>query len=127
MEYPFTPKSTSYLEQGQYWPIPLNNGKYACGVVLAKLEENGKTETRSFYAGLLDWCDSIPPHPDAISNAKVLKKGALHVKAISKAGSQIEGRALLNFLPSSPVAYTDDIITMGYSVPSVLAEKYFAG
>jgi hypothetical protein len=76
---------------------------------------------------LLDWCDSLPPQPDTIRNASILKKGALHVKSIKEAGSQIEGRTSFSFFPSSLVAYTDDIITMGYSVPSVVAEKNFAG
>ena len=32
--YPFRPKSTAELEAGQFWSIPLPDGRFACGRVL---------------------------------------------------------------------------------------------
>ncbi len=125
MKYPFTPKSTSYIEPGQIWAIPLSNGKYACGVVLAKLIFQGKIESRSFYAGLLDWCSSKPPEPTSLNKNSFIKKGALHVKAISNVNSAIIGKVDFKGLPKNPSEYTDDIVTMGYNVLSVVAEKRF--
>src|SRR5262249_10570900 len=33
--YPFVPRSTAYLRPGQFWAIPLSDGRFACGRVLA--------------------------------------------------------------------------------------------
>ena len=126
MNYPFIPKSTSHLEPGQYWPIPLSNGRYGCGVVLAKLQRDGKSETRVFYAGLLQWCSKLQPNADTIKNCGFVKKGALHIKAIISIGSEITGKADFKDLPPNPSEYTYDIVTMGYDVINIVAEKQFA-
>lgn len=125
MKYPFIPKSTTYLEPGQIWPIFLSNGKCACGVVLAKLQRNGGIERRVFYAGLLGWSGDAPPDSLSIKDCLIIKKGALHIKAISTIGSEIVGRTDLQGLPGSPAKYTDDIVTMGYNVLNVVAEGRF--
>ncbi len=125
MKYPFTPKSTSYIEQGQIWAIPLSNGKYACGAVLARLQGQDGIEKRAFYAALLNWCDNVPPNTENVRASGFLKKGALHVKAISNVGSEIIGKTDFDGLPPNPSEYTDAIITMGYNVLSVVAEKHF--
>lgn len=125
MNYPFIPKSTAHLESGHFWPIPLSNGKYGCGVVLAKLQANGKTERKVFYAALLNWCGEEKPSAELIEGCTFLKKGALHVKAISCSGSKIIGKASLKKLPPNPSDYTDEITAMGFSVLSVVAEKHF--
>ena len=127
MKYPFIPKSTTYLEPGQIWPIPLSNGKYACGVVLAKLKRGNNIESRSFYAALLNWCSEVPPNAENILVNGFLKKGALHIKAISNVGSEIIGTVEIPDLPTNPTEYTDNIVTMGYNVLSVVAEKNFVG
>lgn len=125
MKYPFVPKSTSYLEPGQFWPIKLSNGQYACGVVLARLERQGEIDTRAFYAGLLDWCSPVLPTPDTIKNCDILKSGALHIKAISEVKSQISGKSYFKNMPPNPSEYTDSVVTMGYAVLSVVAEKNY--
>jgi len=125
MNYPYTPKSTSYLEPGQFWAVPLSNGNYACGVVLAKLSNGQKTESRIFLAALVNWCGTSEPTPENIKNAQILKIGAAHIKAIQTTGGSIIGKAEFNELPASPKEYTDDIVTMGYGVIKKMAEKHF--
>ena len=65
--YPFIPKSTSLMKEGQYWDIPLSNGKFACGRVLQFDYSNGKKNSRSFLAGLMDWVGENPPTSDTIN------------------------------------------------------------
>lgn len=125
MKYPFTPKSTAYLKPGQYWSIPLSNGNYACGVVLAKLTTNDKVENRTFYAALLDWSSNKPPLEEEISWCQYLEKGALHIKAISEINSPILGQCSFKDMPQNPSEYLDDIHTFGYSYLNALAEKHF--
>ncbi len=49
VKYPFVPKSNRSLIPGQFWAIPLNNGKFACGRVI----EVHPFETKMFLAGLV--------------------------------------------------------------------------
>jgi hypothetical protein len=125
MKYPFEPKSTTHLEPGQFWAIPLSNGSYACGVVLAKLISSGKIESRSFLAALIDWNGKDKPSSEDIKNKEIIKKGSAHIKAIQLTGGEIVGKAEFNNLPESPKEYTDDIVTMGYGVLEKVAEKCF--
>ena len=125
MKYPFIPKSTLHLVPGQYWPIQLSTGNYACGVVLAKLVRNDKVESRVFFAALLDWSSDNLPREESIRLCNHLEKGALHVKAISKANSQILGQANFKNMPHNPSEYLDDVHTFGYSFLNKLAEKHF--
>jgi len=80
--YPFIPKSTSYMKEGQFWDIPLSNGKFACGRVLQFDYRNEKKDSRSFLAGLIDWVGENLPTFDAIAGAKLLEQGRAHIRTI---------------------------------------------
>ncbi|NIB41720.1 hypothetical protein HBA55_19095 [Pseudomaricurvus alkylphenolicus] len=120
--YPFIPKSTSRIEQGQFWAVPLDNG-YGCGVVLAKLSNQGKIDTRLFLAGLLDWSGTDEPTLSSIENAVVIERGFAHIKSITETGGKIidSGYVVCNF--SKEVEDTDSISTWGYHFISKLAAK----
>jgi hypothetical protein len=89
--YPFAPKSTAMLEPGQYWSIPLDNGRFACGRVLQLQIENGKRDSRSFLAGLMDWWGRKPPTADRITGRGVVEQGSADVKTIQATGGQVLG------------------------------------
>ena len=124
MSYPFKPKSTAYLERGQYWSIPLSNGKYCCGVVLHLLLHLGKKEQRSFHAGLLSWDGEGPPTKEDISGCSVLESGAAHIKTITEIGGEILGKSKLKS-DDDLIEKTDDIHTWGYNFINLLGEKHF--
>ncbi len=128
MKYPFEPKSTSYIEPGHFWSIPLSNGNYACGVIVAKLSgiHDNKVSTRTFPGALIDWSGDQPPTEDDIRNSEILKIGEAHLKAISTTGGKIWGKSSFSFLSESPRVKTDDMVTMGYSVLNNLADKKYA-
>ena len=89
VRYPFVPKSTAYLIPGQFWSIPLDDGRHACGRVL-QLDDTGDNG-RLFVAGLLDWSGDGPPTSQAIAGACVLEHGGVHVKTISENGGEVIG------------------------------------
>ncbi len=107
VRYPFTPKSTSYLEPGQFWGIPLSNGSFACGRVLQLNLENEKRHTRQFLAGLMNWCGNVPPDADSLAGADLLAHGSAHVKTVAESGGQILGHRPLG-LDSLPIPLTLD-------------------
>jgi Immunity protein 26 len=85
--YPFTPKSNRFLEPGQFWQIPLSDGRYACGRIL-QIHPNA---TKALWGGLLDWVSSELSTPESIAGAKVVAEGSMHIKAIVANGGQILG------------------------------------
>ena len=89
--YPFIPKSTSYIEPGHFWSIPLSGGGYACGRVIQLWVKDGKRDQRGFLAGLMDWSGDEPPTADAIVGRRVVEQGRVHVKTIGENGGEIVG------------------------------------
>jgi hypothetical protein len=97
VRYPFEPRSIARLLAGQFWAVPLSDGRYACGRVL---HVPGKDDpdpslylnTRIFLAGLMDWSGSGPPDSEAIAGCGILAQGRMHVAAISGTGSVILGQ-----------------------------------
>lgn len=92
-KYPFVPKSTKSLIPGQFWAVPLSDGTFACGRVIAL--KSGRYSARAFLAGLLDWHGSKPPTEEDIVGRKTLRQGHAHIKTIVETGGFILGyRAL---------------------------------
>ncbi|MFG1911668.1 hypothetical protein [Kribbella sp. NPDC048928] len=94
--YPFVPKSSAYLLPGHFWGVPLRDGRFACGVVVAiptgqdvpQRAVNGRT----FVAGLLDWSGDDLPSPAAVGDRPLLAWGFGHIKMIGTNGGAILGR-----------------------------------
>jgi hypothetical protein len=125
-EFPFIPKSTSHLERGQFWAIPLTNGRFGAGCVVGRQLLNGKPRSRSFIAGVIEWCGPEIPTISILKNCRVLKYGFAHIKAITESGGSILGMASLQ-LDSLPFELeTLEISTWGYAFANKLAEKYAA-
>ncbi|KMM38484.1 Imm26 family immunity protein [Guptibacillus hwajinpoensis] len=80
--YPFVPKSNKFLLPGQFWAIPLESGRYACGRVMQVSRE----DTRGFLAGLMDWIGDGPPTIDNIEGYKIIDQGDAHIKTIQETG-----------------------------------------
>ena len=90
--YPFVPKSTTHLIPGQFWAVPLKDGRFACGRVIELGEnEEGKRHTRTFLGALMDWCGHEPPTVALLEGRKVLEEGAMHIRAILQSGGSILG------------------------------------
>lgn len=93
-EYPFEPKSNAYLRPGQFWGLPLSDGRWACGRVLGLPTEGDPYfpgGTRAFLAGLMDWIGNVEPDADSIGGHAVVAQGWAHVKTIRLNGGCILG------------------------------------
>ncbi|MEM9185045.1 MAG: Imm26 family immunity protein [Planctomycetota bacterium] len=91
MEYPFVPKSTSKLIPGQFWAVPMADGRFGCGRVLQLNTEEIPTKTRGFFGGLHDWVGESKPTSEAIRNRKLIAFGVMHIKAITTTGGAVLG------------------------------------
>lgn len=97
MKYPFVPKSNKALMPGQFWPVSLVNGEYACGVVVDVVPPDAddsyvpRLGNRSFLAGLLDWHGNGVPTRDDIVGSDLLDQGLAHVDIIGASNMGILG------------------------------------
>lgn len=125
-KYPFEPKSTSKLEPGHFWALPLSDGTFAAAVVLARgTTEDGKPHARMFIAGLLDWHGKCPPDENAIHCVQIVKSGVAHVRSIKETGSAVLG----SIAPAWPLPVTTNVFNYmpvwGYEYALVMAERHF--
>ena len=92
--YPFEPKSIARLQAGQFWAVPLADGRHACGRVLhvPGPADSLYLNSRTFLAGLMDWSGPEPPTSEAIAGHRLLAQGRMHVAAIRDTGSLIIGQ-----------------------------------
>jgi hypothetical protein len=92
--YPFEPKSIARLQAGQFWAVPLPDGRHACGRVLhvPGTADSLYLNSRIFLAGLMDWSGPEPPASQAIAGRGLLAQGRMHVAAIRDAGGLIIGQ-----------------------------------
>ncbi len=102
-KYPFVPRSTAYMKEGQFWDVPLRNGQYACGRVLQFETSDNKKNSRMFLAGLIDWVGEIPPTSEAIDGAKLLEQGMAHIRTIAFNGGAIRGYRPLELDSVTPI------------------------
>jgi hypothetical protein len=155
VRYPFEPKSTALLEPGQFWGVPLSDGRFACGRVLAVPRAPDPfipVSSRIFLAGLHDWVGDAPPTTHDIAGAGLLAQGFVHILAIRKHGGRVLGMRPLEadrIVPDRWLSHAGGgtvwvyegatrlhhataadadlpiVSTWGYSVISVIAEQYF--
>jgi len=89
--FPFRPRTTSELAEGQFWGVRLNDGRFVCGRVLQVSGDQLPTPRVSFFGGLLNWIGDEPPDFASIAGAGVLEWGAMHLRAITRIGTGILG------------------------------------
>jgi hypothetical protein len=121
--YPLIPKTTTHLRPGQFWSIPLSDGRFGCGRVL-RSETGGTTGGRTRFIGaILDWVGDAPPTSDAIAGSPVLVVGNAHVRLISFGGGAILGERPLSADALEPPATINTYWGDGYAV--MRAERRF--
>jgi hypothetical protein len=94
-KYPFEPKSNAHLLPGQFWGVPLSDGRWACGRVLAVQTEPDAYfpwNSRTFLAALMSWEGGEPPTAEALAGRQVLAQGRAHIRSI-----QLNGRMILGY------------------------------
>lgn len=105
MAYPFQPKSTAKLRPGQFWPIPLPHGGFACGMVLDVV----RNSTRHFLAGLIDWHGPQEPTPTGIAGRPLIIQGTGHLKMIQNGHGWITGILPDHVAPPAPLLWTSPL------------------
>ena len=80
---------------GQFWAIPMSDGRFACGRVLRVDRDRAFGARTMFVAAVLDWVGDEPPTVDSIAGAPVLAVGIAHVQVIGDNGGTVLGERAL--------------------------------
>jgi len=122
-DYPFVPKSNAQLEPGQFWSIPLSDGRFACGRVL-RIDRAASYGARTMFVGaVLDWVGDAPPTDVAIAGRPVLALGRAHVRLIGEGGGSVLG---IRALEADGITVPAQINThWGAGYPAARAERRF--
>ena len=121
--YPLVPKTTAHLRPGQFWSIPMADGRFGCGRVL-RVDHDRPTGGRTrFIAAILDWVGDSPPSSESIAGSPVLSVGNAHVRIIAFGGGAILGERPLAADGIEPPATVDSYWGDGFGV--MRAERRF--
>lgn len=96
--YPFTPKSNRYVIAGDFFAVPLSDGRFCAGQVLSIPDSESApdvgTSTKTIVVGLLDWVGVEPPTSTQVAGRAILDWGSCHIMTITELhGGQILGSA----------------------------------
>jgi hypothetical protein len=117
--YPLIPKTNARLRPGQFWSIPMADGRFGCGRVLRVDRDRPIGGRTRFIGAILDWVSDSPPSSDAIAGSAVLAVGNAHVRLISFGGGTILGERPLAADAIEPPATIDSYWGDGYGVARV--------
>jgi hypothetical protein len=128
---PFTPKTNTHLLPGDFWSLPLSDGRFCAGRVLAK-PAFGPTDRLGIHVGLLDWIGSEPPTASALAGCRVLASAKARVEAIANTGGQVLGNRSLDedgIAPPAPEKFAVGEKTSVWGWRTILnrAEAHFLG
>jgi len=108
---PFSPKSTSTLQLGDFWSIKLTDSRYACGRVIGWWPKDYKGHKKGFLGGLLNWCSELEPTFESIAGAEVIIQGGTNTNSLSSTKSLVLGNRPLELdgiTPQTFIEYPDN-------------------
>ena len=126
-QYPFVPKSTAYLERGQFWALPLPNGTFGAACVVGRHTQDGMPSSRLFVAGVVDWNGSALPTANQLAGRPVAKYAFAHIRAITETGGKILGSAALDLSGVPRDLESLAVSTWGLNVPVRIAQDIAKG
>jgi hypothetical protein len=124
--YPLIPKTNVPLSPGQFWSIPLADGRFGCGRVLRVEHDRPIGGRTRFIGAILDWVGEEPPSFEAIAGSPVLAVGNAHVRLISFGGGAIPGERPLDADRIVPPVRVDTYWGDGYGVMRA-EQRFIAG
>ena len=130
-EYPFTPKSNRRLRPGQFWAVPLSDGRFAAGRVMA-VPAFGPTDRTGLVVGLMDWSGDAPPADRDLVGRHVLAQAKTNYRAISRTGGAVLGERDLDLDELAPLDPDDLSVgsiqnVWGWATICTYAERAFVG
>lgn len=96
LSYPFKPRSSASLRPGDFWALPLSDGRFGCGRVIALKPKAGTGSRSMLLAGLMNWVGSRPPSSEGLAGRMTVAQGEIHLRSIWETGGEILGNRELD-------------------------------
>ncbi|MEZ4278487.1 MAG: hypothetical protein R3F21_02580 [Myxococcota bacterium] len=93
--FPFVPKSIKSLEPGDFFPVCLEDGRYACGRVLQLSGDELPTKTRSFFEACTTGLEPVNRQKPMLLKRRCWN-WSKHVRAIQGVGAGVIGNVPLS-------------------------------
>lgn len=131
LRYPFVPKSNRFLRPGQFFAVPLSDGRYAAGRVTA-VPIFGPKDHTGVAVGLVNWSGDRPPVASDLAGRKVLVQAKTNYRVISRTGGAVLGERRLELdgiKPIDPYESTvgTSFLVWGWATICKEAERAFVG
>ena len=106
--FPFKPRSTVGLVPGDFWALPLGEGRYGCGRVVALKPSQGTGSRSMFLAALLDWIGGSQPTSEAIAGRRAIAQGQVHLRCVHETGGLVLGNRPLEYDGIEPAFFLSE-------------------
>ncbi|MDT7571106.1 MAG: hypothetical protein QOE05_1280 [Actinomycetota bacterium] len=88
--FPFTPRSATQLEIGDFWTVALPSGGLGC-LQVRDLKRSGTGARTSFVAGVLDWRGDEQPQAADLAGKRVLAQGLTGIEIFTTGRAVVIG------------------------------------
>ncbi len=102
------PKSNAHLQPGDWWAVPLRDGRFAAGRVLAR-QAFGPSDRTGVTIALLDWVGAARPTDKDIAGRPVLAWALSRVESIVRTGGAVLGNRPLDADRIEPPVLTNAV------------------
>jgi hypothetical protein len=101
-QFPFSPKTSRDLEQGDIIAVPCEGGRWAC-LQVVELKREGVGARSTFMVGPLPWSGAEPPTERDVTGLAVTEQGLTRIELFTGGGLQVVANS-----PLVPTAFASN-------------------
>lgn len=87
-QFPFSPRTSGQLEQGDIIAVPCEGGRWAC-LQVVELEREGVGSRSTLMVGPLPWSGAEPPTARDVEGLPVTEQGLTRIELFTEGGLQV--------------------------------------
>jgi len=87
-QFPFSPRTSRALEQGDLIAVPCEGGSWAC-LQIVEVKREGVGARSTFIAGTLPWGGSEPPAEEDVRGLAVTEQALTRIELFTDGGLQV--------------------------------------
>jgi hypothetical protein len=87
-QFPFSPRTSGQLEQGDIIAVPCGGGRWAC-LQVVELKREGVGSRSTLMVGPLPWSGAAPPTDRDVEGLPVTEQGLTRIELFTEGGLQV--------------------------------------
>lgn len=101
-QFPFSPRTSGQLEQGDIIAVPCEGGRWAC-LQVVELKREGVGARSTLIVGPLPWSGAEPPTARDVESLPVTEQGLTRIELFTEGGLQVVANS-----PGVPTAFASN-------------------